>query len=101
MAWFEDVHAWKLLITSKLVQEKATSYVQLQIKSLTGSSGWLEKFCRQNNIVLKDLFGENESINENILAVVATVVIVNKRLWSQVHLCYTVDQVGILYPNKK
>lgn len=29
------------------------------------SSGWLEKFCRRNNIVLKTLCGESESVNEN------------------------------------
>ncbi|KFM61198.1 Major centromere autoantigen B, partial [Stegodyphus mimosarum] len=74
LAWVEWARTQNISINGRYLREIASSYAKhLKIEKFSASTGWLEKFCRRNNIVFKNVNNENKSIeskteNENNLS---------------------------------
>ena len=66
--WFKDMNRRKLPISGPMLQEKAIQFAKdLDNTELRGSNGWLESFCKHNNIALYVKSGEKTDVNIVVL----------------------------------
>lgn len=66
LAWFKGARTRGVPISGPILQQKAKDFAKsLNKDGFAASNGWVQSFCKRNNIVFRSICGEKSSVDDD------------------------------------